>query len=69
MGSVGGLVGVIGGLGGFTMPIVFGIAADLVGVRSSCFMLMYAVLAGIMIWTWSAAVSYTHLTLPTSDLV
>ena len=55
MGSVGGLVGVIGGLGGFTMPIVFGIAADLVGVRSSCFMLMYAVLAGIMIWTWSAA--------------
>lgn len=55
MGSVGGLVGVIGGLGGFTLPIMFGIAADMVGVRSSAFMLMYVVLAGVMIWTWAAA--------------
>ncbi|MGB5082851.1 MAG: MFS transporter [Burkholderiales bacterium] len=55
MGSVGGLVGVIGGLGGFTMPIMFGIAADATNVRSSTFMLMYAVLAGVMIWTWAAA--------------
>jgi NNP family nitrate/nitrite transporter-like MFS transporter len=54
MGSVGGLVGVIGGLGGFTMPIMFGIAADATNVRSSTFMLMYAVLAGVMIWTWAA---------------
>jgi len=55
MGSVGGLVGVIGGLGGFTLPIMFGIAADATGIRSSTFMLMYAVLAGIMVWTWAAA--------------
>jgi len=55
MGSVGGLVGVIGGLGGFTLPIMFGIAADATSVRSSAFMLMYAVLGGIMIWTWAAA--------------
>jgi MFS transporter, NNP family, nitrate/nitrite transporter len=55
MGSVGGLVGVIGGLGGFTLPIMFGIAADATNVRSSTFMLMYAVLAGVMIWTWAAA--------------
>jgi NNP family nitrate/nitrite transporter-like MFS transporter len=54
MGAVGGMVGVIGGLGGFAMPIVFGIAADATNVRSSTFMLMYAVVAGVMIWTWLA---------------
>jgi len=55
MGSVGGLVGVIGGLGGFTLPIMFGVAADATNVRTSCFMLMYAMLAGVMVWTWAAA--------------
>jgi NNP family nitrate/nitrite transporter-like MFS transporter len=55
MGSVGGLVGVIGGLGGFTLPIIFGVAADATNVHSSAFMVMYAVLGGVMIWTWMAA--------------
>lgn len=55
MGTVGGLVGVIGGLGGFTLPIMFGIAVDATGVRSTTFMLMFGVLAGVMIWTWMAA--------------
>jgi NNP family nitrate/nitrite transporter-like MFS transporter len=54
MGPVGGLVGVIGGLGGFTLPILFGIAVDATGVRSTTFMLMFGVLAGVMIWTWMA---------------
>jgi NNP family nitrate/nitrite transporter-like MFS transporter len=54
MGTVGGLVGVIGGLGGFTLPIMFGIAVDATGVRSTTFMLMFGVLAGVMIWTWMA---------------
>jgi NNP family nitrate/nitrite transporter-like MFS transporter len=55
MGAVGGLVGVIGGLGGFSLPIMFGIAADATEVRSSTFMLMFLVLAGVMIWTWTSA--------------
>jgi len=55
MGPVGGLVGVIGGLGGFTLPIMFGIAVDATGVRSTTFMLMFGVLACVMIWTWMAA--------------
>jgi len=54
MGTVGGLVGVIGGLGGFTLPIMFGIAVDATGVRTTTFMLMFGVLAGVMIWTWMA---------------
>ena len=54
MGVVGGIVGVIGGLGGFTLPIMFGIAADVIGVRSSCFMLMTLVIVVTMIWTWVA---------------
>jgi NNP family nitrate/nitrite transporter-like MFS transporter len=54
MGSVGGLVGVIGGLGGFILPIIFGIAADATNVHSSTFMVMYAMLGSVMIWTWAA---------------
>ncbi len=54
MGVVGGIVGVIGGLGGFTLPIMFGVAADVIGVRSSCFMLMTVVIIVTMIWMWVA---------------
>lgn len=49
MGSVGGMVGVIGGLGGFSLPIIFGIASDAVGVRSSCFMVLFVLVGTCMI--------------------
>ncbi len=54
MGVVGGMVGVIGGLGGFSLPIVFGIAADALGVRSSAYMIIFVSLVAAMIWTWLA---------------
>ena len=50
MGSVGGMVGVIGGLGGFSLPIVFGAVSDLVGVRSSCFMVLFGIVAACMVF-------------------
>ena len=49
VGVVGGAVSAIGALGGFSLPILFGVAADLTGIRSSCFMLLYGVLAACMV--------------------
>lgn len=43
MGVVTGLVGLAGGLGGFLLPVMFGALVDLVGIRSSCFMLLYGI--------------------------
>ena len=34
--------GVLGGLGGFVLPIIFGALVDLTGVRSSAFMFLFA---------------------------
>lgn len=49
IGIVGGAVGAIGALGGCSLPILFGVAVDLTDIRSSCFMLLYGVLAICMV--------------------
>ena len=49
IGAVGGAVGLIGALGGFSLLLLFGLANDLTGICTSCFMLLYGVLAGCMI--------------------
>lgn len=54
MGSVGGVVAAIGALGGCTLPILFGLAVDIVGVYSACFMLLYGVLATCMLVMYMA---------------
>lgn len=43
MGTVTGIVGMVGALGGFLLPILFGAALDLLGIDSSCFMLLYGI--------------------------
>jgi NNP family nitrate/nitrite transporter-like MFS transporter len=43
MGIVTGIVGMVGALGGFVLPIIFGIVLDWLGINSSCFMFLYGV--------------------------
>src|SRR5690242_12556022 len=50
VGAVGGLVGMIGGLGGFVLPIAFGALNDLTGLWTSCFMLLFFLVTGALIW-------------------
>jgi len=50
VGSVGGLVGLIGGLGGFVLPVAFGIMADLTNIWTSCFMLLFLIVAVSLFW-------------------
>lgn len=50
VGAVGGMVGMIGGLGGFILPIMFGALIELTGLWSSCFMLLFAICVGALIW-------------------
>ena len=50
VGAVGGVVGLVGGLGGFVLPIAFGLLNDLTGVWTSCFMLLFLVVAVSLVW-------------------
>jgi len=43
IGLASGMVGMVGGLGGFVLPILFGVLTDLTQVRSSAFMLLYGI--------------------------
>ncbi|MBE1160722.1 MFS transporter [Dyella acidiphila] len=43
LGIVTGIVGLAGGLGGFLLPILWGGLLDLLGIRSSAFMLLYGI--------------------------
>lgn len=52
IGTISGIVGLAGGLGGFILPIMFGGLMDLTGIRSSAFMLMYGVVWVSLIWMY-----------------
>ena len=61
IGTISGIVGLAGGLGGFVLPILFGALLDLTGIRSSAFMLMYAVVWVSLIWNYWTEVRKTHV--------
>jgi NNP family nitrate/nitrite transporter-like MFS transporter len=56
VGVVGGMVGVIGGLGGFFCPIIFGYLLKGTGLWTSCWMFMF-VLSFICIWWMHTVIS------------
>lgn len=50
VGAVGGVVGLVGGLGGFVLPIAFGFLNDMIGVWTSCFMLLFVLVTTALVW-------------------
>jgi len=61
IGTVSGIVGLAGGMGGFVLPILFGVLMDLTGIRSSAFMLMYGVVWVSLIWMYWTEVRKTEM--------
>ena len=66
IGTISGIVGLAGGLGGFVLPILFGALMDLTGVRSSAFMLLYGVVWVSLIWMYWTEVRRTEVIGPRS---
>lgn len=52
IGVISGVVGLSGGIGGFLLPIMFGVLMDLTGIRSSSFMLMFGVVSVSLAWMY-----------------
>jgi NNP family nitrate/nitrite transporter-like MFS transporter len=52
IGVISGIVGLMGGLGGFVLPIMFGALVDITGVNSSVFMLLWGVTLVSLIWMY-----------------
>ena len=61
IGAISGIVGLAGGLGGFVLPILFGVLLDWTGVRSSAFMLMYGVVWVSLAWMYFTEVRRTDV--------
>jgi NNP family nitrate/nitrite transporter-like MFS transporter len=61
MGVVSGVVGMAGGLGGFLLPVLFGIMLDLIGIYSSCFMLLYGIVWVSLILSYLTEVRRTRV--------
>jgi len=52
IGVISGIVGLAGGMGGFLLPIMFGVLVDLTGVNSTIFMLMWGVTTVSLTWMY-----------------
>lgn len=64
VGPVGGLVGMIGALGGFVLPIWFGALNDFTNLWTSCFMLLFGLVAIALIWMHVTIIIRDRRTIP-----
>ena len=64
VGAVGGAVGMIGGLGGFLLPLTFGMLNDLTGIWSSCFMLLFVLVIIALTWMHFSIVKMERRVVP-----
>jgi NNP family nitrate/nitrite transporter-like MFS transporter len=62
MGVVTGIVGLAGGVGGFLLPILFGMLQDFFRVRSTCFMFLYGIVWVSLILLYMSGVRRTSVT-------
>lgn len=60
IGVISGIVGLVGGMGGFILPIVFGALVDLTGIRSSAFMMLFGVVWVSLMWMYFTEVRPLH---------
>lgn len=60
VGVVGGLVGVLGGLGGFVLPILFGYMLKGTGLWTTCFLLMAFLAVVSLIWMHLTILAIQH---------
>ena len=52
IGVISGIVGLIGGLGGFMLPIMFGVLVDIFHFNTSVWMLCFGITAVSLVWMW-----------------
>ncbi len=60
VGSVAGIVGLVGGLGGFILPLLFGMLLDYTNIWTSCFMLLFGFVSVSLILMHMAIRSMEH---------
>jgi NNP family nitrate/nitrite transporter-like MFS transporter len=60
VGAVGGLVGVLGGLGGFVLPIVFGYLLKGTGLWTSCWFLLALLAIISLVWMHGTILRMSH---------
>lgn len=68
VGVVGGMIGVIGGLGGFVCPIIFGYLLEGTGLWTSCWIFMFFLSAICLIWMYNVVQKLNREKLTNADL-